>query len=139
MRIFTGVQGEQYGYRDGWIEDGVFLSIGEFQSGRCRRRGGGRLFRRTDRRYKLFHATDGHLRWGDAAFNLRSGRGDTTGFHQKSPIIGYNLSRDKYSLRDQTLPCGMVIELSRREWFKSECGETAHNLPNLIRLVYNEY
>ena len=29
--IFTGEQGEQYGYRDGWIEDGVFLYTGEGQ------------------------------------------------------------------------------------------------------------
>lgn len=31
--LFTGEQGEQYGYRDGWTEDGVFLYTGEGQVG----------------------------------------------------------------------------------------------------------
>jgi 5-methylcytosine-specific restriction enzyme A len=31
--VFTGEQGEQYGYRDGWTEDGVFLYTGEGQRG----------------------------------------------------------------------------------------------------------
>lgn len=31
--IFTGEEGEQYGYRDGWTEDGVFLYTGEGQRG----------------------------------------------------------------------------------------------------------
>jgi 5-methylcytosine-specific restriction protein A len=31
--IFTGEQGEQYGYRDGWTEDGVFLYTGQGQQG----------------------------------------------------------------------------------------------------------
>ena len=31
--IFTGEEGEQYGYRDGWTEDGVFMYTGEGQRG----------------------------------------------------------------------------------------------------------
>jgi len=31
--LFTGEQGEQYGYRDGWTEEGLFLYTGEGQSG----------------------------------------------------------------------------------------------------------
>lgn len=31
--LFTGKSGEQYGYRDGWNEDGVFLYTGEGQVG----------------------------------------------------------------------------------------------------------
>ncbi|MFC2047927.1 HNH endonuclease [Chloroflexota bacterium] len=33
MMIFTGEQGEQYGYHDGWTDDGVFLYTGEGQIG----------------------------------------------------------------------------------------------------------
>ena len=33
IMLFTGEQGEQYGYRDGWTEDGVFLYTGEGQIG----------------------------------------------------------------------------------------------------------
>jgi DNA modification methylase len=31
--LFTGEQGRQYGYRDGWSEDGLFLYTGEGQTG----------------------------------------------------------------------------------------------------------
>lgn len=31
--LFTGESGEQYGYRDGWNEDGVYLYTGEGQAG----------------------------------------------------------------------------------------------------------
>lgn len=31
--VFTGSQGEQYGYSDGWTEDGVFMYTGEGQRG----------------------------------------------------------------------------------------------------------
>lgn len=31
--LFTGVQGQQYGYKDGWSEDGLFLYTGEGQVG----------------------------------------------------------------------------------------------------------
>ena len=31
--LFTGEQGEQYGYSDGWSEDGIFLYTGEGQRG----------------------------------------------------------------------------------------------------------
>ena len=31
--LFTGESGQQYGYRDGWSEDGVFLYTGEGQKG----------------------------------------------------------------------------------------------------------
>jgi 5-methylcytosine-specific restriction protein A len=31
--LFTGESGEQYGYKDGWNEDGVFLYTGEGQVG----------------------------------------------------------------------------------------------------------
>lgn len=33
LLVFTGEQGEQYGYRDGWTEDGVFMYTGEGQRG----------------------------------------------------------------------------------------------------------
>ena len=56
-------------------------------------RGGRRLNQRTDLQSQSFSATDGHLRWGDAVFNLRSGGSETEGFHKKSLIIGYNLCR----------------------------------------------
>ncbi|MFC2063439.1 HNH endonuclease [Chloroflexota bacterium] len=33
IMLFTGEQGEQYGYRDGWTKDGLFLYTGEGQIG----------------------------------------------------------------------------------------------------------
>ena len=33
IMLFTGESGEQYGYRDGWNENGVFLYTGEGQTG----------------------------------------------------------------------------------------------------------
>lgn len=33
IMLFTGEQGEQYGYHDGWTEDGLFLYTGEGQTG----------------------------------------------------------------------------------------------------------
>jgi hypothetical protein len=33
IMIFTGDRGEEYGYKDGWTEDGLFLYTGEGQEG----------------------------------------------------------------------------------------------------------
>ncbi len=33
IMLFTGEQGQQYGYRDGWSEDGLFPYTGEGQRG----------------------------------------------------------------------------------------------------------
>ena len=33
LMLFTGEQGQQYGYKDGWTEDGVFFYTGEGQEG----------------------------------------------------------------------------------------------------------
>lgn len=33
IMIFTGEQGQQYGYKDGWSEEGLFLYTGEGQKG----------------------------------------------------------------------------------------------------------
>jgi 5-methylcytosine-specific restriction enzyme A len=43
--LFTGRSGEQYGYRDGWDENGVFLYTGEGQAGDMEFRGGNRAIR----------------------------------------------------------------------------------------------
>jgi len=43
--IFTGEAGEQYGYRDGWNEDGVFLYTGEGQVGDMKFERGNRAIR----------------------------------------------------------------------------------------------
>jgi hypothetical protein len=43
--LFTGRSGEQYGYRDGWDENGVFLYTVEGQAGDMEFRGGNRAIR----------------------------------------------------------------------------------------------
>ncbi len=37
--MFTGRSGERYGYEDRWPDDGVFLYMGEGQTGDMRGRG----------------------------------------------------------------------------------------------------
>lgn len=43
--LFTGESGEQYGYRDGWDVNGVFLYTGEGQAGNMEFRAGNRAIR----------------------------------------------------------------------------------------------
>jgi 5-methylcytosine-specific restriction protein A len=43
--LFTGETGEQYGYKDGWGKDGVFLYTGEGQIGDMQFRGGNKAIR----------------------------------------------------------------------------------------------
>ena len=43
--LFTGESGEQYGYEDGWDDNGVFLYTGEGQKGDMEFIGGNRAIR----------------------------------------------------------------------------------------------
>ena len=55
IMLFTGAQGHQYGYRDGWTEDGVFLYTGEGQLGNMRFVRGNRAIRDHSFRGKELH------------------------------------------------------------------------------------
>ncbi len=53
--LFTGEQGEQYGYSDGWSADGIFLYTGEGQRGDMEFVRGNRAVRDHERTGKDIH------------------------------------------------------------------------------------
>jgi 5-methylcytosine-specific restriction protein A len=85
IMLFTGEVGQQYGYRDAWTEDGLFLYTGEGQQGDMESIRGNRALRD--------HVADGkdlHLfEYTRRAYVRYVGQMICTGFHQRlGPDIG---------------------------------------------------
>jgi 5-methylcytosine-specific restriction protein A len=79
IMLFTGEQGEQYGYKDGWTDDGIFFYTGEGQVGDMTFMRGNRAIRDHADEGKDLHLFE-YVRKGHAQY---LGQMVCTGFHER--------------------------------------------------------
>ena len=103
--IFTSDAGEQYGYKDGWTEDGLFNYTGEGQVGDMQFKMGNKAIRDHSRNGKAIHL----FKYVSTGLVMYLGQVICTGYHTRTSLDRNNDDRQ-----------AIVFELTPIERFNLE-------------------
>jgi 5-methylcytosine-specific restriction enzyme A len=146
--LFTGESGEQYGYEDGWDDNGVFLYTGEGQKGDMKFVGGNRAIRDHALKGKDIHLFQALRRGGSnrylgrfvcSTWEFRDGM-DVNGNRRLVIVFHLIQPEDDEEATESTPPTASLEMLERlRERARKAATEDTERNPREARRRYHEW
>ncbi len=144
LMLFTGESGEQYGYRDGWNEHGVFLYTGEGQTGNMDFVRGNRAIRdhvQDGKVLELFESLGkghGYRYVGQfvcASWEFRQGL--DSGGAERRVIVFHLVPIGDVSIDRDSTASTAATDMLRRDAYEAASGAAEARVTEAKRLVYD--